>query len=961
MQKTLNQDRLEVIRQLLGLNTYLLSSNTHPNLQNQTPVLDSLLVNGIWNNSLGQLFASQGVDSLNAFVSAWRKPYQVKKKVFAAGDPFVLGPQKGEGSLINPNVPTYFVVVAGDNLDASDIGEEITFANGVPDDYEPQSLNIYGQERYQFIDDPAFRTTGTGFIRDLFPEEQVNRRAFLLNTLDTEESRNNEEDNLIFPAFDQDVDAYICFPTQDVIDEPFWFHNNTQAIGVIEVTDQELRIGGEQSGFSIHLESGGHRSYFQFPGWLEPFLGGIDPASNIDDPNRNRKLHFTIDAAPTETIDATGIPFIDEFLANITGGTAIRQLKDINLDLQMDIGSLAIDLVNENAELPFADNAGPFPGIKMKLAFETGGPEEVEAVDGLDTDLTKIELNLTFLAVLREKRLYWHLVPSATVESNGGPIDNEVTGAIEKALDAQVSEILDPSLANFLMSLLLSLPANHEASPISNQTSLLLLDDILGGVISEFTGVDNGVIGMRSPDFQTSLIPSNITALLPRKGGALDFDFNTNRIMDRFVKYNTFDFQAGDGQNRISMTYDLMDAHDGRLIPLDHVVVPIEQYALRPTEVRLMGSKGSGPWLNFLNRELDKTLNYLRKSRLEWIVKDFYPKLRMEYTVSVVHDAIEPDLESRVFTKQFDHILARIDRPNDFGPAHQSEIFYFDDGRLFPPSFVDHIQALEIEARKTLDDNADNDEFLPGKLIITGKASLETWRLKGGTGCLGALIQLGANIAAGIARNNQQNDADLVAEAEDLNSAVRAEARIRAELEDFVVDLGEFKVERSLTEISGLSPAEPAESNTITASNDFMEIDFNLNRESVDGSVYDWLIAHFISFKIDLQKFTSKDLVENDRLEIRAFINDQLLADAEYYIGNGPTQGGQRINARTVVELEGLRWRKSNYFRKDDLGARVKLRFEVIKAGAGVVAVAQKEVDRRQYVAGRASMGYSFG
>lgn len=903
--KNIKQSRLDIVRDLIGLNVYNLTENDDPQ---RRPVMDLLLENSVWNNTLYSM-VSQITNALDGPLGEWRLEYVVRKRKVAAGEPAITGPQKGGGSIINDKTPTYFVIIAGDKLDVRDSGREIVFPDfsrennyprEIPAHYAPDSYELYTESNKILIDDYGFNQKAQAFREEL--KSIGDRRAFLMNTVDTEETRNNELRALTFGPFGVDVTVYVCFPKDFVIDYPFWFFSDFEEVGTIEIVDREKMVGGEAGGLKMRLHSGGHSSYIKFPGFVDFALRGSDPARDPDDPEADRTIHFDI----TPSVEGG-------FWHNLSGGSVIRHLRDVKLNVPANIGGIKLQFMEYNRK----------PAIILTIKFETGGPDEIRGEDGVDFNLSQFNIVVYLFPEVREHRLYWSFKIEADVKAALDAIQNAVKDAIEDTLE----EMLDKNSLTYLASLLFSLPLNDDPHEVDVNTGLNFLIALLD---------------TKNPDFPCSLFPSNIGAILPNGSNLLDPEIETTRILDRFVRYESIKLGNDPderGAHMMAVHYDLFEEHgEPRRFRLNTAVIPREMFELRPLRVRLVSSKAYGSWDNFAGIAIDGTMNILRKT-LPYIAQEFLPKLHLEYEVYVHHDLLPR--QSSVYKEKSTHILAKTSYTPWF-LFETSDTYYFHERVLAPPTFETIEHYLELPSVVAKDGNPDNDVIKGARIRIRGKAKLVFWVPKPEGGRLGGMFDAMESHRASEAREEGESDSG-----EDTGQTGYSRARVNSMLTKVETDLGDFRLERPMSEISGLGRAEPGESNQMTAEGEHIHVDYYLDRTSVDPDIYDWLNIRYQSFKLTRQGHVGKNLVPGEIFDVVAYVQGEPLNRSRYYLAGGGRRSGRRLISGRLMPLEGGQWSLTAYSRKDDPDATLNLRFEVIKEGVGVIAAVEQIIKRK--------------
>lgn len=949
--KRVSKARLDVFTSLIKENRYLLTSETHPD--KDTPLLDTVLQDAIWNHAL--VDTNLLPDSISGAIGAWRVSYRVRKKTIPIANNstgvIAIGPQMGEGSIINPDTPTYFVLLAGDGLDVADAGSEITFPdltaapgypNYLPANHDSERHQLYTDSNTVLIDDAAFNRKSQAFRSQLIPTGR--RRSFLLHTSDTEESRNNIDQDLElgpFPIEGDSVDVYVCFPESDVIDYPNWFVHDFEDVGLVEVVDLERMIGGERSTFSLRLHSGGHASFVQLPGFAEFAVAGQDPARDINDPLRDRKIHFNIDPmiddSKLETVvvgaaAGAGVGLVGAGLPGAVGGAVIGALGGLFFggSIARHINEVWIDIANElgDIDISFVEKDG-FPAVKILLDFETGGPDEIRAEDGIDIDLHKIQVSLFLQLDVREERLYWKTVFDADIGAVLGP----VADAVKKGIINSLGGLFEKNTLSFIANTIFSLPLNWEPINLPAPGNANPTADVFV-LLSTLLGIkDNNLAG--------SLLPSNLFYLLDGS-----YNFSPDRIQDRFVKYKQISLEDDPdvpGEKRLVVDFEEFDAHvNGHDARLDTPVVPLEEYALRPLQLRLTGSHAIKQWSDYREYILPVLMDKLRVA-FSVVEVNFLPKLTLEYQVFVEHDLLPQS--SLVYEENHQHLLAKVDRSGSM-LNETSDIYHFYENTFFPPTFksVDHL--FEIATQRIIDAaTGAAPELLNARIKIVGKTKLSYWNVLGGNGCLGAILDIFSSIVIGQARQENPNPSGEAAQ-----PIQNTYERLNSELEEKTIEFGEFELVRSVTGISGLGLAEPAESNLMTASNEHMELDYDLSRLSVNPDLYEWLNIDFTSFQIKTSDQPRETHIKEGAaipagtmFDLVAIVDGVPIGRKKYYVGGAGNQTGQRISSGILVPLDGQIWSLSRYYKKDQDDLSLNLRIEAIIDGGDVIA-AEKAV-----------------
>ncbi|HSH46126.1 MAG TPA: hypothetical protein VK966_09735 [Longimicrobiales bacterium] len=322
-----------------------------------------------------------------------------------------------------------------------------------------------------------------------------------------------------------------------------------------------------------------------------------------------------------------------------------------------------------------------------------------------------------------------------------------------------------------------------------------------------------------------------------------------------------------------------------------------------------------------------------------WWVQKYLPRLTLEYEVRVEHEAL-PD-QSRVWHEKRTYPLAEL--PLDGQPR-----YHFSDAELSPPGFTERLHHLEMPS--LLNETA-GDITHAATVTIKGEATLEYWREKDApSGCGAVLLDILRRRSARQEVEEAQAEAQSGGIAEEPATPEVLEEEVRDRYEQVVEPLGTFSgpapAGLNLSENSGLAP-DSGTGNQITIDGQRTEVDFLLERHSVDPDGYDWIQASFRSFwlmvdeKGDPERSTHPvDALRDGRpFDVVARLQGEAIATARCRFERGTSAPGTIISMGRPTALEGERWKRQLYFPKDDTGFEVTASLEIRRQGQTVAEV----------------------
>lgn len=907
-QKVIPAATLELLRDLLSSNEYDLPEkedleNDDPNLQPDTlldhfedddllpSVLDLVLHELIWTNGIADVGTSIESNSPEAAeqirrIGDWRVPCRVREAAVGDGGSITVGAYNGPGATVQSPEPdrpgNVWVAVVTETMPSTVPHTEVDLSSGPPAAYPNVSRWVLtdrtGGGRSDVYDALAGADSAdTVAMVDLFP--------FPASEFD-------------LGPFPDGATVYVGFPRAGVLDYPDWFLDDFTEAGEQIIVDRALKIGGGVGGVSAHLESGGAQSRVDLPTFVEPFLG-------------DRRIRFDVPSA----IEVG--PF---------GITMIANIDSLSWDPASSDGTLG---------LAFEEKDG-MPSVAFTLETSPDADMEIHVIDGPDLDIEELDVTLFLAMDVREERLYW--VPKASAHVSleasldpGGDVQ-EIEASVASQIESTVTGELPPHLVQLVGSWLGALPVlRHDRDGertftkdlVDEDRPLFLANDLLR------PNDDTGSTEVHGPEYPTSFLPSSL-----RQAVLSD----PQRMLDRFVRYLDARVEPDpDGSgNRLVVDYEFFPEHEARSEDQSytHEAIPRETFALKPLALRPSGREKWGvEWGAYSAGSLLELVEDVRPAFPYWWPAKYLPKLTLEYEVRVDHDALPGP--SRIWHEERTYPLAEL-TPQD------EPRYFFSDTELTPAGFAEHLHHLEMPS---LLNEASGDVLHEATFTIEGSATLEYWQEKNApSGCAAVLLAILRRWRARQDVEEAQAEAQSGGISEEPTEPEVLEAEVRDRYERVEVSLGTFSGPAPsgfvMGDDSGLAP-DTGVGNELTVAGAFAEVDFLLERHSVDPDAYDWIQAAFRNFSLhvdekrDLEQSTSPvDALRDGRpFDVVARLQGEEIATARYRLERGTTAAGTIVSVGRPTVFEGERWKRQLYFPTDNTGFSVTASLEVRRQG----------------------------
>ncbi len=914
MQRTIPAETLERLEDLITENDYEVPDEDD---DEYTPsVIDSALEYFVWPDAVPDISDSEEMlDKL----SEWLIPCRVQKITLEPNEDFTAGPYDGDGAIIQPDTgsisPGYWILVNTDDGSLPDDDyTEVDIPGGDEIEFPENYVQIYGEEdRWMLSTDDDHNDYKRS---ELLEEGQYDNWY-----------RYDGGDSSTIGPFQEGAIAYVGFPRPGVIEFPDWFvDEDFEGVDDLALVDRALRIGGGFSGISAHIETGGFQSYVSLPGFARPFLGDTD-------------VHFDIPSV-VRRLDLPG-PF---------GGKVTADVDHLHWNPAEGDDSIDIDFV-EKAGKPAVEFA-----IELDASDTTGEIEVTNFPENI-LNMEHLSVKLYLIMDVREERLHW--TPEAEAEADvspsglDGPDLDKIEDAMKSAVESNVKNLLPSYLLDSICSWMFSLPARREFPEKPDD-----IDDYHWSDEDEYREfmkdpqfmllldmMDNHPESVgHSPDFPTSLLPSSLRQVI--------FD-RPQRVLDRFVRYNDVSIEPDPetaGKNRLVVDYEFFDAHN----PPDdqdytHETIPRETFSIKPLRTRPEGvrTEWEQKWINYTRDELPDLVDLITESEQLIVNPERYlPKLNFDYQIKSSHEILEDSEFSKIWEDDHSYQLVSLQRIPLQG---DNPMEHYNDGELQLSDAIGQLHHLEMPSVLI----GEPDETHKSSVIVLGSASLEYWKEKeqstgfwsdilqnddvsGLVAFVLAIISLILNVFQSGQPSTPSDEPDPVEE---------TTSYIDENYEKEKIDLGEFPSSidedesQNLDEESGLA-TDTATGNEFTITGEKLEVDFLLERHSVNPDEYDWINVAFRSFDLAVEPRHKEDeevlseLANGEPFEVVAYLQGEELARARYVHSPDSWSAGTILRTHRPNQLEGEPWKRELYFPKveedstaeDSIGVRFEVR-----------------------------------
>ncbi|MGM0677894.1 MAG: hypothetical protein ACQETW_10880 [Pseudomonadota bacterium] len=882
MQKTIPSGTLDLLRDLVTANEYQLSndSNVLPS------VLDLVLEQLVWSNALEDLvpllasFAPDAVGPIQK-VGSWRIPCRVRKATVGAGDSITIGAYDGPGATVQPFQPgtpgNFWMVVVTKTMPP--IQHSIMDLSSAP-------AEIYGAEPRWVLNDE----TGGG------PSDIYDALAAAEDTVAVVHRLPVPTGDFTMGPFPDGATVYVGFPRNGVLDYPDWFLEDFEEAGEQIIVDRALKIGGQVGGVSLRIETGGSQSCLELPEFIAPFL--------------DRRIRFNVRSSIQAAL----------------GVVTIANIQALQWAPGSGDGALQFNFVERGGK----------PSLALTIEFAPDADDEIHVIDGPDIDIKTLQVTLFLILDVREERLYWEVEPKAkvTLESDLVPDGRlqDIASSVEKQIESTVARELSAQRRDLVGSWLAALPVLRHDVDGNRTFTTTVQNEPPGPLVLKLLDPLNssGTDEAHEPEYPTSFLPSSLRRALLS---------DPQRILDRFVRYQGVSVQPDSdapGRNQLVVDYDYFPSHHMRSEdhPYTREAIPRETFALAPISIRPKDDPKWGfAWRGYSGRALLHLMEKMgRGGEYTWAEK-YLPKLTLEYEVRVKHEALPS--ASRVWHEKHTYPLA------GFTPDGWPR-YHFSDAVLAPPGFTEHLHNLEMPS---VHNEPTGDVIHGATVTIDGEATLEYWEEKHApVGCAAVLL----NILRGVAARQDVAEAQAEAQSGGISEEPAKPQVLEAEISErykrVVQTLGHFSGPApyglAMSEDSGLA-ADTSTGNQFTVEGPHIQVDFLLERHSVNRSAYDWIQAAFRSFSLEIHEKQGTahtpslvDMLKDGQpFELVARLQGDRIATARYRLDRGTLAPGTIFFTGRQNLLEGEHWKRQLYFPKDNTGFAITASLEVRRQG----------------------------